>query len=63
MKVDRLIKRLVDRGLVSKSTYKSGDTFYCGYDPTAQSLHIGHLLTLMPLMHLSREGADVITLV
>jgi tyrosyl-tRNA synthetase len=29
---------------------------YCGYDPTADSLHIGHLFTLMALMHLERLG-------
>ena len=29
---------------------------YCGYDPTAESLHVGHLFTLMALMHLERAG-------
>ena len=29
---------------------------YCGYDPTAESLHVGHLFTLMALMHLDRLG-------
>lgn len=29
---------------------------YVGYDPTAASLHVGHLLTLMALMHLQRAG-------
>ncbi len=26
-------------------------TFYIGYDPTARSLHIGHLLTIMAMAH------------
>jgi tyrosyl-tRNA synthetase len=29
---------------------------YCGYDPTADSLHVGHLFTLMALKHLERHG-------
>ncbi|MFH2002564.1 MAG: tyrosine--tRNA ligase [Planctomycetota bacterium] len=31
-------------------------TAYTGYDPTADSLHVGNLLTIMPLMHLERAG-------
>jgi tyrosyl-tRNA synthetase len=35
---------------------------YCGYDPTADSLHVGHLFTLMALMHLDRAGHRPIVL-
>jgi len=31
-------------------------TFYIGYDPTAQSLHIGNLLTIMAMVHMQRAG-------
>ena len=31
-------------------------TFYIGYDPTARSLHIGSLLTIMAMAHLQRAG-------
>ena len=31
-------------------------TFYIGYDPTASSLHTGHLLTAMAVTHLQRAG-------
>jgi tyrosyl-tRNA synthetase len=31
-------------------------TFYIGYDPTARSLHIGHLLTIMVMVHMQRAG-------
>jgi tyrosyl-tRNA synthetase len=31
-------------------------TFYTGYDPTADSLHIGHFLQLMAMSHLQRCG-------
>lgn len=31
-------------------------TFYCGFDPTADSLHAGSLVQLMLMAHLSRAG-------
>ncbi|MBU0754143.1 MAG: tyrosine--tRNA ligase [Planctomycetes bacterium] len=41
------VRRLFDEGTV---------TAYTGYDPTAESLHVGNLLTIMPLIHLQRAG-------
>lgn len=38
-------------------------TMYCGYDPTADSLHVGHFLTLMALSHLQKAGHQIITLI
>ena len=38
-------------------------TAYCGFDPTADSLHIGHLLPLMGLARLQRHGHTPIALV
>jgi tyrosyl-tRNA synthetase len=37
-------------------------TFYMGYDPTADSLTAGHLLTLMAHAHLQKAGHRLITL-
>lgn len=37
-------------------------TAYCGYDPTAPSLHIGHLITIMMLYWLQQTGHRPITL-
>lgn len=31
-------------------------TFYIGYDPTANSLHVGHLLTLVAAHHMQQAG-------
>ena len=36
---------------------------YCGFDPTADSLHIGHLLAIMGLAHFQRAGHRPIALV
>jgi len=38
-------------------------TFYIGYDATANSLHIGNLLTIMAVKHMQSAGHKVITLV
>lgn len=59
------------RGLVQQCTgldaldaaLASGpQTIYTGYDPTADSLHVGHLVTLMALRHLHRAGHTVVAL-
>src|SRR5215510_7715278 len=38
-------------------------TAYCGFDPTAASLHVGSLVPVMGLMHLQRAGHRPIALV
>jgi hypothetical protein len=38
-------------------------TAYCGVDPTAASLHLGNLMTLMPMIHLYAYGHSIIPLV
>ena len=38
-------------------------TFYIGFDPTADSLHVGHFLTIMATAHLQRAGHKPIILV
>ena len=37
-------------------------TAYCGYDATAKSLHVGHLLNIMMLRWLQKTGHQPITL-
>ena len=36
---------------------------YCGFDPTASSLHVGNLIPVMGLVHLQRAGHRPIALV
>jgi len=38
-------------------------TFYCGFDPTADSLHVGNLLPIMAMAHLQRAGHRPLVLV
>ncbi|GAA4885897.1 tyrosine--tRNA ligase [Serinicoccus chungangensis] len=60
------------RGLVAQTTdeaalrqaFDDGPiTVYCGFDPTAPSLHFGNLVQLIVLRHLQRAGHRVICLV
>jgi tyrosyl-tRNA synthetase len=55
-----LFKRLSSRQMLKDFTPIS-DTFinksvYCGFDPTASSLHLGHLCTINALVHASVAG-------
>lgn len=36
---------------------------YAGFDPTADSLHVGNLLVIINLLHWQRGGHNVIALV
>ncbi|HCE46931.1 MAG TPA: tyrosine--tRNA ligase [Lentisphaeria bacterium] len=42
---------------------KGGNIFYIGFDPTADSLHVGHLLPVMAMRHLQAYGNIPIVLV
>jgi tyrosyl-tRNA synthetase len=67
-----VIDELHRRGLIAQSTDEAAlrahlaegpVTYYCGFDPTAQSLHVGHLLQFMVLRALQRAGHQPIVLV
>uniref|UniRef100_A0A224Z902 Tyrosine--tRNA ligase n=1 Tax=Rhipicephalus zambeziensis TaxID=60191 RepID=A0A224Z902_9ACAR len=36
---------------------------YCGFDPTADSLHVGNLLAIVLMLHMQRMGHDVIAVI
>lgn len=48
---------------IRKQLGEGSVTMYCGYDPTGDSLHIGHFLTLMAAHYLQEAGHKIITLV
>ena len=67
-----IIDELQWRGLLAQHTdlaalrehLASGPvTFYCGYDPTAPSLHHGHLVQLIVMRHLQLAGHKPLALV
>ncbi|MBW8766125.1 MAG: tyrosine--tRNA ligase [Geodermatophilales bacterium] len=67
-----VIDELHRRGLIAQSTDEEAlrahlaegpIAYYAGFDPTAQSLHVGHLLQFMVLRALQRAGHQPVVLV
>jgi len=70
--VSDILEELKWRGLVAQTTDEPAlrkalaggpVTLYCGFDPTAPSLHFGHLVQLITMRHLQRAGHRVLCLV
>ena len=61
---------LKERGFIAQLTFedelyeqlKEPTTFYVGFDPTADSLHIGHYIPIMAMAHMQRAGHRPIAL-
>lgn len=60
-----LFKEFTDRGMIAQCTNpeavekmlsEENITFYIGFDPTADSLHIGHFIQLKIMAHMQRAG-------
>lgn len=67
-----LLKDLEYRGLINQVTDLEGLTkqleegpltLYCGFDPTGDSLHVGHLLTILTLRRFQLSGHKPLALV
>ena len=58
-----LIKQHTDLDELRKAFAEGPVTFYCGYDPTAPSLHHGHLVQLVLMRHLQLAGHKPLALV
>lgn len=66
-----LLQDLTQRGLIAQSTHPETlaealqlpQVVYCGFDPTAGSLHIGHLVPLLMLKRFQDAGHRAIALV
>ncbi|WEV52165.1 tyrosine--tRNA ligase [Bifidobacterium sp. ESL0798] len=58
-----LISQSTDRDQLAKALNGGPITYYCGFDPTAASLHIGNLVQLINMRHLQEAGHHPIALV
>ncbi len=67
-----VLSELHRRGLIAQTTDEEAlrthlaegpVTYYCGFDPTAPSLHVGHLVQVMVLRALQRGGHRPVVLV
>lgn len=63
---------LTERGYIKQTTHESeikellakeSVSFYIGFDPTADSLHIGHFIAMMFMSHMQKSGHRPIALV
>ncbi len=63
---------LKERGFIDNQTHgeeleaylkQEGGSCYIGFDPTADSLHVGHLIPIMSLVHMQQNGHRPIALV
>ena len=62
---------LLERGFIKQVSHpeirdilgEQSVTFYTGYDPTADSCHVGHFLQLMAMSHLQKAGHKPLILV
>ena len=66
-----MLEELKERGFYQQSTHpeemakrleKERVCCYIGFDPTADSMHVGHLIPLMGLAHMQRAGHRIIAL-
>lgn len=68
--MEHILDILKERGFIAQMTYpeelyeqlKEPTTFYVGFDPTADSLHIGHYIPIMAMAHMQRAGHRPIAL-
>ena len=65
-----ILDLLKERGFIAQMTFEEElykqleqpTTFYVGFDPTADSLHIGHYIPIMAMAHMQRAGRRPIAL-
>ncbi len=68
--MEHILDILKDRGFIAQTTFedelyeqlKNPTTFYVGFDPTADSLHIGHYIPIMAMAHMQKAGHRPIAL-
>ena len=67
-----VLDELLERGYIKQFTHeaetrelleKEKITFYIGFDPTADSLHVGHFIAMMFMAHMQKAGHSPIALV
>lgn len=58
-----LLEQVSHREMLAQALADGPIVAYCGFDPTANSLHIGNLVPIMVLAHLQRRGHRPIALV
>ncbi len=71
MSIENVFDTLMERGYIEQTTHeelrdllgKESVPFYIGFDPTADSLHIGHFISLMVASQMQKAGHKPIILI
>ena len=63
LELRHLLAQISDREGLESHLQQSGRSLYCGFDPTAPSLHIGSLVPLLTLRRFQLAGHSPIALV
>lgn len=72
MEKTNVLDTLIERGYIKQFTHeeetrellgKEKVTFYIGFDPTADSLHVGHFIAMMFMSHMQKAGHRPIALI
>lgn len=70
--MSNVFEMLKERGVIAQVTHedevrellgKEKVTFYVGFDPTADSLHVGHFVPMMAMAHMQRAGHRPIAII
>ena len=70
--MSNIFKELQTRGFIQQTSHpeelealfaNESVTVYAGFDPTADSIHIGHMMPMIMLMHLQKAGHRPIVVV
>ena len=62
LKARGLIAQMTDEEKIKDLLNNHKTTFYIGFDPTADSLHVGHFVQIMVMAHMQRAGHTPIAL-
>ena len=62
LKARGIIAQVTDEEAVEKKLTQEKIRFYIGFDPTADSLHVGHFVQIMVMAHMQRAGHTPIAL-
>jgi tyrosyl-tRNA synthetase len=72
MSTNNVYDILQERGYIEQATHeeeirevlgKESVAFYIGFDPTADSLHVGHFIQVMVMMHMQKAGHKPIAII
>ena len=63
LKARGFVYQMTDEAAIAENLASGKVVFYCGFDPTGSSLHVGHLLPVMAMRRMQMAGHHPLVLV